>query len=209
MRILNSRQPILFAVILLLAPIPLAAQQSPAPAEQATPAEPAPSGAAPESAIADNSVKEENVPPHAALETRGAAKLEQSYTKIVEAVTKLRAAAQKAGLKESGRPLVVFADAANGGDELKFDVMLPVDAPADAKPALDAGVALAQTPGGKALRFEHRGPYDDIDSTYDAISAYLDAKNLEAGNVYAEEFLNDAKDADDVKLQVDIHVFMK
>ena len=96
--------------------------------------------------------------------------------------------------------MAVFTDAGGSGDDLKFDAMLPVDAPADVKLNLDPGVSLAQTPGGKALRFEHRGPYDDIDSTYDAIAAYLDAKGLEAGNVYAEEFLTDAKDADDVKL---------
>ncbi len=199
MRIVDLRRPIIVALALWLAPVPLAAQQPAAPAEKA----------APEKAAEDNSIKEENVLSHVALETHGAAKSEESYARIMEATAKLRAAAQKAGLKESGRPMAVFTDAGGSGDDLKFDAMLPVDAPADVKLNLDPGVSLAQTPGGKALRFEHRGPYDDIDSTYDAIAAYLDAKGLEAGNVYAEEFLTDAKDADDVKLQVDIHVFMK
>ncbi len=204
MRTIFLRQPILFALALCLAPIPLAAQQPPAPAEQAAPAQAAPA----EKAAEDNSIKEETIVSHVALKTHGEGKLEDGYARIGEAIARLRAAAQKAGLKESGRPLAVFAETADSG-AFKFDAMLPVDAPADARLDLGPDVTIAQTPGGKALRFEHRGPYDDIDSTYDAIAAYLDAKGLEAGDAYSEEFLNDAKDSSDAGLQVDIHVFMK
>ena len=56
--------------------------------------------------------------------------------------------------------------------------------------------ALAQSPSGKAIKFQHRGAYDDIDSTYEAITAYLDEKGLEARNLFVEEYLNDAKDFD-------------
>ncbi len=228
MRIMKLRQPFLFALALLAAPLPLAAQPAPAPAEQVAPAEPAPSvpapaaqaaaaptppspapaQAAPSSAAEDNAIKEENVLSHVALKTGGEGKMEEGYAKIGEAIAKLRAAAQKAGLKESGRPLAVFAEAA-GASDFKFDAMLPVDAAADARLDLGPDISIAQTPGGKALRFEHRGPYDDIDSTYDAIAAYLDAKGLEAGDAYTEEFLTDAKDSSDANLQVAIHVFMK
>jgi effector-binding domain-containing protein len=235
MRIINLRQPILFAVALLAAPLPLAAQPAPAPADaaapaqtspapaapaqaappapaqatpaQAAPAQAAPTQAAPAAAMEDNSIKEETIAAHAALTTHGATTSDDGYAKISEAVAKLRAAAQKAGLKENGRPLAVFSDAAD--NDFQFDAMLPVDVPPGAKLDLGPGVSLAQTPSGKALRFEHRGPYDDIDSTYDAIAAYLDAKGLEARNLYSEEFLNDAQDSSDMKLQVDIHVFMK
>jgi effector-binding domain-containing protein len=217
MRIMNLRQPILFALALLAAPLPLAAQQAAAPAAQAAPAQAAPqpapaqatpAQAAPAAAAEDNSIKEETIVSHVALKTHGEGKLDEGYAKISEAIAKLRAAAQKAGLKESGRPLAVFAETADSGD-FKFDAMLPVDAAADAKPDLGPDVSIAQTPGGKALLFEHRGPYDDIDSTYDAVAAFLDAKGLEAGDAYTEEFLTDAKDSSDASLQVDIHVFMK
>ena len=212
----------LFALALLAAPLQLAAQQAPAPAAlaapattlphlvpaQAAPAQAAPAQAAPAPAAEDNSIKEETIVSHVALKTHGEGKMEEGYARIGEAIARLRAAAQKVGLKESGRPLAVFAETADSG-AFKFDAMLPVDAPADAKPDLGPDVSIAQTPGGKALQFEHRGPYDDIDSTYDAIAAYLDAKGLEAGDAYTEEFLTDAKDSSDASLQVDIHVFMK
>ncbi len=103
--------------------------------------------------------------------------------------------------------MAVFTDTDDAG--FKFDAMLPVDSPADAKPDLGADVTLAQTPSGKALRFQHRGAYDDIDATYEAITAYLDEKGLEARNLFAEEYLNDAKDSGDTNFQVDIHVFLK
>nr|WP_245300287.1 GyrI-like domain-containing protein [Methylocystis bryophila] len=41
------------------------------------------------------------------------------------------------------------------------------------------GVEVGATPAGKALKFEHRGPYEDIESTYEAITAFLDEKGLE------------------------------
>ncbi|WP_298359804.1 GyrI-like domain-containing protein [Rhodoblastus sp.] len=210
MRIIHLRQPILFALALCLAPIPLAAQQPPAPPEQAAPAQAAPAEKATpaEKAAEDNSIKEETIVSHVALKTHGEGKLEDGYARIAEAIARLRAAAQKAGLKVNGRPLAVFAETADSS-AFKFDAMLPVDAPADAKLDLGPDVTIAQTPGGKALRFEHRGPYDDIDSTYDAIAAYLDAKGLAAGDAYSEEFLNDAKESSDPDLQVDIHVFLK
>ncbi len=79
------------------------------------------------------------------------------------------------------------------------------------EPAADLppDVAVGTNPSGKALKFQHRGAYDDIDSTYEAITAYLDEKGLEARNVFVEEYLNDANGADDANLALDIYVFIK
>ena len=58
--------------------------------------------------------------------------------------------------------------------------MLPVEAAPGSRPAgLPAEVTFGATPGGRAVRFVHRAPYDDINSTYEAISAYLDSKGIE------------------------------
>ena len=59
------------------------------------------------------------------------------------------------------------------------------------------------------MRFQHRSAYDDIDSTYEAITAYLDEKGIEAKNMFAEEYLNRTKTSDDPALEVDIYVFLK
>jgi hypothetical protein len=50
---------------------------------------------------------------------------------------------------------------------------------------------------------------EDIDSTYEAITAYLDEKGLEAENLFIEEYLNEVKTPDDPTLEVDIFVLLK
>ena len=70
-------------------------------------------------------------------------------------------------------------------------------------------VKLGMSPSGKALKFQHRGPYDDIDSTYDLITAYLDEKGLEAQNLFLEEYLNLPKTSEEDGARVDIYVFLK
>ena len=65
------------------------------------------------------------------------------------------------------------------------------------------------SPAGTAIKFQHRGAYDDIDSTYDVITAYLDAKGMQVDNPYIEEYLTPLTDAADPNLQVDIYVFVK
>ena len=162
-------------------------------------------GAAP--GAEESAIKTSEVAAHVVIQTHGAASWEDGYAKINESLAKLRAAAEKAGLKVQGRPLAVFTDTDDAG--FKFDAMLPVEAAPDAKLDLGADVTLAQSPSGKAIKFQHRGAYDDIDSTYDAITAYLDEKGLEARNLFVEEYLNDAKDSTDMALQVDIYVFLK
>ena len=47
------------------------------------------------------------------------------------------------------------------------------------------------------MRFEHDGAYSDIDATYDAITAYLDDKGIDAQDSFIEEYVNDVKDPDD------------
>ncbi len=91
----------------------------------------------------------------------------------------------------------------------KFDAMIPLDKAPEGKTDLAPDVKVGETPSGKAMRFQHRGAYDDIDSTYEAITAYLDEKGLEAHNMFAEEYLDQVKTADDNTLEVDIYVFLK
>jgi effector-binding domain-containing protein len=196
---------------------PAFAQVAPTAPAQTAPAAP-PKAEAPKDAPAaqpnnaaapaeEGAIQTADIAARVVLETHGSASWEEGYGKIWEALTKLRASAEKAGLKIEGRPLAVFTETDDAG--FKFDALLPVDAKPDAKPALGADIALAQSPSGKALKFEHRGAYDDIDTTYDAITAYLDEKGLEARNLFVEEYLSDSKDSSDVAQEVNIFVFLK
>ena len=176
--------------------------QTQAPAA-AAPAAPAASPSAPEEA----SLQAIDVAARPALVLHSAANWEEGYAKIREGIEKLRAAAQKAGLKVNGDGMAAFTETDDAG--FKFDALLPVETAPGAKPNLPDGVALGASPSGKALKFTHTGSYDDIDTTYDAITAYLDEKGLDATNVYLEDYLVEGKDASDQKLKADIYVFLK
>jgi effector-binding domain-containing protein len=126
---------------------------------------------------------------------------------LSDAIANVRIAASKAGLTVDGRPLVAFTETDDNG--FHFEAMLPLTKPPEAKTKLDHGVEVGATPAGKALKFQHRGPYEEIDSTYEAITAFLDEKGLDTKNLFVEEYLTDLKTSDDDGLEVDIYVFLK
>jgi len=132
---------------------------------------------------------------------------DDGFASITGAFKRINAELAKAGLKSVGRPLAVFLDTDDSGFRFEAMVLL-AEKPAD-RSALGNDVKLGLSPAGKAMKFQHRGAYDDIDSTYEAITAYLDEKNLESRNIFIEEYLTDPKTSDDVALEIDIYVFIK
>ena len=70
-------------------------------------------------------------------------------------------------------------------------------------------LALGHSPEGKALKFVHRGSYDDLDNTYEAITNYLDDKRLEAKDMFIEEYVTDPTITDAKKLIVNVYVVLK
>jgi len=134
----------------------------------------------------------------------GQASWDQGFQKLSEAIALLRGEADKAGLKAAGRPLTLFVETDDNG--FKFEAMLPVDKAADAAKPLAAGVRNAQSPVGRALRFVHTAPYDDIDSTYETITAYLEAKNIVVKDAFLEEYVSDLKDPGDPNLEINVYV---
>jgi effector-binding domain-containing protein len=199
-----------FCALALAAPV---AAQTKQPAPNAPSAAPASTPPAVTPPAAEETLKSLDIAARPALVLHGSANWDEGYVKIREAIGKLRAAAQKAGLKTGEHPLAAFTDTDEAG--FKFDALLPVEIAAGAKPDLSAkpdlgeGIALGKTPEGKAIKFTHTGGYDDIDTTYDAVTAYLDEKGLEATNVFLEDYLVEGKDASDQALKVDIYVFIK
>ena len=138
----------------------------------------------------------------------GQATWDEGFKTLNDAFTKLNDNLAKANIKPTGNPMAVFTETDDAG--FKFTAMVPVEKAPEAKPAdLAADVGFGDSPGGKVMKFQHRSAYDDIDSTYEAITAYLDEKGLEAKNMFAEEYLNRTKASDDNSLEVDIYVFLK
>jgi effector-binding domain-containing protein len=175
-----------------------------APAADTAPLAPNPDQPSPATA-ATGAIVDLTARPSAYLE--GKANRDEIYAAIMGSLATIRAEIDKAGLKPAGRPLAVFLQADDEG--FRYRAEIPIESAPAGKTELSPAIKLGQTPVGKAMRFEHRGAYDDIDATYEAITAYLDEKGIDAQDVFVEEYLNDVKTSDDPNLQVDIYVLMK
>ncbi len=109
-----------------------------------------------------------------ALVLRGQSTWDDGFDNLMEAFRKLRDEAKRLKLPVAGRPQAAFTSTDDHG--FKYEAMLMLDAPPPAQPAPGRDFTLGETPAGKALVFTHAGAYDDIDTTYEAITAYLDEK---------------------------------
>ena len=155
--------------------------------------------------VASPSIVELKARPTVAL--AGTAEWDEGMRTLAEAIDKLRTEMGKVGLEMAGNPFVVFVDTDDKG--FRFEAMAPLASLPEPAPSLQNGLRIATSPAGKTMKFEHRGSYDEIDTTYEAITAYLDEKGLEAQNLFLEEYLNLPKTPEEDGAQIDIYVFLK
>ena len=201
---------------------PAAPSPAPAAPPAANPAQPpasttpAPAPAAPEAAKPG-----ETAPPAGEASTgetvdmparpfayiEGKADRDEIYSAILGSLGLVKRDMDKASLVPAGRPIAVFVESDDTG--FKYHAGYPLASAPEGKASLSDAVKIGQTPSGKAMRFEHQGAYSDIDATYDAITAYLDEKGIDAQDSFVEEYANDVKDPDDPTLQVNIYVLLK
>ena len=200
------------------------AQTSPAAPSQTAPATPpaAPGAQAPAAPPAAEPGKPAEIPapqnegstgetvdlaarPFAYIE--GKADRDEIYSSILGSLGLVKREMDKAALKPAGRPVAVFVESDDTG--FRYHAGYPLDSAPEGKTSLSDAVKIGQTPAGKAMRFQHMGAYADIDATYDAITAYLDEKRIDAQDSFVEEYANDVKDADDPNFQVNIYVLLK
>jgi len=128
------------------------------------------------------------------------------FKSIMAEIAKVNEAIKKAGLTQTGHPFALFLS--TDDKSFQFQAMVPIESKPQAK-ELPGGVKIGDSPAGKVMKFLHRGAYDDIDSTYDLITAFLDEKGLDSENRFIEEYLTNTSEPDDANLEADIYVFLK
>src|SRR5262249_33564650 len=112
---------------------------------------------------------------------------ESAFETIAGAFKTVYAGMDKLGVKAVGVPMAV--DTRTGDSGFQFQAAVPVaQAPAG---AAGDDIKVGLSPAGKALKFVHRGSYDEMDATYEAITNYLDDRNLEAKELFVERYLKD------------------
>jgi effector-binding domain-containing protein len=212
-----SAAALVFGLVLAMVairPVPTLAQTNAPAAGDPAPAAP---GAAPPASSDTDSTPPPGVPNDSSAVTldlkarrvayaSASAEWADGFKTVMGEIAKVNAAIKKAGLAPAGHPFALFL--ATDDKSFQFEAMVPLDGSPEVKDLSD-GIKIGESPAGKAIKFLHRGAYDDIDSTYDLITAFLDEKGLESQNRFIEEYLTDTAEPDDANLEADIYVFIK
>jgi effector-binding domain-containing protein len=122
----------------------------------------------------------------------GSGTWDKAYDTLVEAFKKVGVYLDAAGLKAAGPPMTIYTSTDDTGFDFKAAVPLaePPPAPPNQSPS-GREIAVGQSPDGNVLKFVHRGSYDEMNQTYEAITNYLDEKGLDAKDLLIEEYVTD------------------
>ena len=191
-----------------------AASASPAPAASPSPAASAsPSPAAPPPAAAANPAPvqtadpfglETTLEPKKVVMVKGTANWDSAFDTLVDAFKTLNALLDKQGIKHAGNSMIVYTST----DDTGFTFLAEIPVEQDPK-NLTKDMSIGKSPEGKALKFVHRGSYDNMDNTYEAITNHLDEKKLEAKDTFIEEYLTDPLKTAEDKLVINVFVPLK
>lgn len=191
------------------APAP-SATPVPPPAETKSPADspaasqsPTPPPAAPVQ-TADPFGEPFTLEPKKVVMLKGTANWDSAFDALIEAFKQLTALLDKDGVKAAGNPMIVYTSTDDTG--FTFIAEIPVDQ--DVK-NLGKNMSMGNSPDGKALKFVHRGSYDNMDNTYEAITNHLDDKKLEAKDTFIEEYITDPLKTAEDKLVINVYVPLK
>ena len=197
------------------------APAAPSPATPATPAAPAPSAStpapvtppvvvetpapvAPPVVAADPFGEEITLAPKQVLAFTGKANWDSAFETLMDAFKQITAVLDKQGIKSSGNAMIVYTSTDDAG--FTFLAEIPVD---QEPKSLPKAMSVTKSPEGKALKFVHRGSYDNMDNTYEAITNHLDDKKLEAKDTFIEEYMTDPLKTAEDKLVINVYVPLK
>jgi effector-binding domain-containing protein len=145
------------------------------------------------------------LPERTIIYMKGYSKWDSAFDTLVDAFKSLHEYLDKQDVKPVGPAITIYTQTDDAG--FSFQAALPVaQAPKD-PPKGD--ISVGPGPSGNALKFVHRGSYDAMDSTYEAITNYLDDKRLEAKDLFIEEYATDPVNSDPNKLVVNVFVPVK
>jgi effector-binding domain-containing protein len=130
---------------------------------------------------------------------------DSAFDTITGSIKKLKAFIDKEGLKSDGQPFTIFTATDDTG--FQYQAAIPiVEAP---KNPPQGDIAVGTSPEGHALKFVHRGSYDALDNTYEAITNFLDERRLEAKDMFIEQYVTDPLTTNEDHLVINVFVMVK
>jgi effector-binding domain-containing protein len=135
---------------------------------------------------------------------KGQANWDSAFDTLIDSFKAINALLDKQGVKRSGNLMIVYTST----DDTGFTYLAEIPVEQDPK-ALGKDMSMGKSPDGKALKFVHRGSYDNMDNTYEAITNHLDDKKLEAKDTFIEEYITDPLKTAEDKLVINVYVPLK
>jgi effector-binding domain-containing protein len=142
--------------------------------------------------------------PRKVVVMKGTATWDAAFDTLVDSFKVLTALLDKQGIKSTGNSMIVYTST----DDTGFTFLAEIPVEQDPK-NLTKDMSIGKSPDGKALKFVHRGSYDNMDNTYEAITNHLDDKKLEAKDTFIEEYITDPLKTAEDKLVINVYVPLK
>jgi effector-binding domain-containing protein len=180
---------------------PSAAPAAP-PAAAETPATPPPAAAPVQTA--DPFGEQITLEPKTVIIAKGNANWDSAFDTLIDSFKSLSALLDKQGIKPAGNAMIVYTST----DDTGFTYLAEIPVAQEPK-NLTKAMSMGKSPDGKALKFVHRGSYDNMDNTYEAITNHLDDKKLEAKDTFIEEYITDPLKTAEDKLVINVYVPLK
>ena len=136
--------------------------------------------------------------------TKGSANWDTAFDALLESLKTLTSLLEKQGITPSGNSMIVYTST----DDAGFTYLAEI--PVEQEPKnLTKSMSMGKSPEGKALKFVHRGSYENMDNTYEAITNHLDDTKLEAKDTFIEEYITDPLKTPEDKLVINVYVPLK
>jgi effector-binding domain-containing protein len=184
------------------APAPAANPPAATPPAAANPGTPPPAAAAVQTA--DPFGEQIALEPKTVVVLKGSANWDSAFETLTDSLKTLSALLDKQGVKHAGNSMIVYTST----DDTGFTYLAEIPVDQDLK-GLAKDMSMSKSPDGKALKFVHRGSYDNMDNTYEAITNHLDDKKLEAKDTFIEEYITDPLKTAEDKLVINVYVPLK
>lgn len=133
---------------------------------------------------------------------KGSANWDTAFETLVDTFKSLSTVLDKQGLKATGPAMTIYTSIEDTG--FQFQAAIPIaEEPKNLPPG---DVLIGKSPAGKALKFVHHGSYDSMDSTYEAITNYMDERRLESKDMFIEEYVTDLTTTPEDQLVINVLV---
>jgi effector-binding domain-containing protein len=132
----------------------------------------------------------------------GTGEWDTAYETLKQAFQTVQTYLDKAGIKAAGHAMTIYT----AMDDVNFNFQAAVPLATTPAAPLPDNIGSGTSPGGRALKFVHRGSFDAMTQTYDAISHHVEEKQISTKELLIEEYVSDFLTTSADKLVINIFV---